>query len=32
MYGLPIFKATAQKYGFNNPIGEDTGSEEKYNE
>jgi hypothetical protein len=32
MYGLPIFKATAVKYGFPNPIGEDKGSEEKYNE
>ena len=32
MYGLPIFKATAVKYGFENPIGEDTGSEESYNE
>jgi len=31
MYGLPIFKATAIKYGFENPIGEDHGSEEKYN-
>lgn len=31
MYGLPLFKATALKYGFNNPIGEDTGSENKYN-
>jgi len=30
MYGLPLFKATAIKYGFPNPIGEDTGSEEKY--
>ena len=30
MYGLPIFKATAVKYGFKNPIGEDTGSEESY--
>lgn len=29
-YGLPIFKATAVKYGFNNPIGDDTGSESKY--
>lgn len=29
-YGLPLFKATAVKYGFNNPIGEDTGSEDKY--
>jgi hypothetical protein len=32
MYGLPVFKATAVKYGFDNPIGEDSGSEEKYNE
>ena len=32
MYGLPLFKATAVKYGFNNPIGDDTGSEEEYNE
>lgn len=32
MYGLPIFKATAVKYGFENPIGEDSGSEESYNE
>jgi hypothetical protein len=32
MYGLPIFKATALKYGFPNPIGDDTGSEDKYNE
>ena len=31
MYGLPIFKATAIKYGFSNPIGKDTGSEYKYN-
>lgn len=30
MYGLPLFKAVAIKYGFNNPIGKDTGSEEKY--
>jgi len=30
MYGLLIFKATAVKYGFENPIGEDTGSEEIY--
>lgn len=29
-YGLPLFKATALKYGFNNPIGEDSGSENKY--
>jgi len=32
MYGLPIFKATAVKYSFDNPIGNDTGSEAKYNE
>lgn len=31
MYGLPIFKATALKYGFDNPIGDDSGSEQKYN-
>jgi len=29
-YGLPLFKATAIKYGFDNPIGEDSGSESKY--
>jgi hypothetical protein len=29
-YGLPLFKATAIKYGFENPIGSDTGSEEQY--
>lgn len=32
MYGLPLFKATALKYGFDNPIGDDLGSEDKYNE
>lgn len=32
MYGLPTFKATAVKYGFDNPIGEDKGSESHYNE
>lgn len=32
MYGLPLFKATALKYGFENPIGDDSGSESKYNE
>jgi len=32
MYGLPLFKATAVKYGFDNPIGDDTGSEDYYNE
>jgi len=30
MYGLPLFKATAIKYGFPNPIGDDSGSERKY--
>lgn len=29
-YGLPLFKVTAVKYGFNNPIGEDSGNEYKY--
>jgi hypothetical protein len=29
-YGLPLFKATAVKYGFPNPIGEDHGNEAKY--
>lgn len=29
-YGLPLFKATAVKYGFNNPIEEDEGNEQKY--
>lgn len=32
MYGLPLFKATALKYGWDNPIGDDLGSEDKYNE
>jgi len=32
MYGLPIFKKTALKYGFENPIGDDEGNEDKYNE
>ncbi len=32
MYGLPLFKAIALKYGFPNPIGEDIGSESKYEE
>lgn len=30
MYGLPLFKAVALKYGFDNPIGDDSGSEAKY--
>ena len=29
-YGLPLFKATALKYGFDNPIGDDTGTESQY--
>lgn len=29
-YGLPLFKATAEKYGFPNPLGDDTGKERKY--
>ena len=29
-YGLPLFKATAVKYGFDNPIGDDSGNEDKY--
>lgn len=32
MYGLPLFKATAVKYGWNNPIGDDCGNEYKYSE
>jgi len=32
MYGLPLFKATAVMYGFDNPIGDDTGEEQKYND
>lgn len=31
-YGLPLFKATALKYGFDNPIGDDYRDECKYNE
>lgn len=30
MYGLPLFKATAIKYGFPNLIGDDDGDEPKY--
>lgn len=29
-YGLPLFKATAVKYGFENPIGDDDGDEITY--
>jgi len=32
LYGLPLLKAVAIKYGFPNPIGEDSGSEGKYAE
>lgn len=32
MYGLPLFKATAVKYGFPNEIGDDEGDESWYNE
>ena len=32
MYGLPLFKVVAIKYGFNNPIGKDSGSENEYDE
>ena len=32
MYGLPLFKATAVKYGFENPIGDDNGDESYYDE
>ncbi len=32
MYGLPLFRAVAIKYGFNNPIGKDSGSEDEYDE
>ena len=32
MYGLPLFKATAVKYGWDNPIGDDTGTESWYND
>lgn len=32
-YGLPLFKAVAVKYGFPNPIGDDSGTEvSKYSE
>lgn len=29
-YGLPLLKKVAVKYGLDNPIGDDEGSEEKY--
>ena len=31
-YGLPLYKAIAVKYGLDNPIGNDTGSEFKYSD
>ena len=31
-YGLPLFKATAVKYGLPNPIGDDEGDEFKYSQ
>ena len=30
-YGLPLLKATALKYNYCNPIGNDQGNEYKYN-
>jgi len=30
MYGLPLYKAVALKYGLENPIGNDVGDESKY--
>lgn len=30
LFGLPLFKATALKYGFPNPIGDDKGNEYYY--
>jgi len=32
MYGLPLYKKVAIKYGFPNKIGDDYGNEDKYNE
>lgn len=32
MYGLPLYKAVALKYNLENPIGKDSGDEDKYNE
>ena len=32
MYGLPLFKATALQYGFDNPIGDDNGDEDCYDD
>ena len=29
-YGLPLFKATAVKYGFDNPIGDANGDEDRF--
>ena len=32
LYGLPLLKATALKYGFPNEIGDDEGTESRYTE
>lgn len=32
MYGLPLYKAIAIKYDLPNPIGDDEGNEQEYNE
>jgi hypothetical protein len=32
MYGLPLFRATALEFGFPNPIGDDSGTESKFEE
>lgn len=32
LYGLPLFKAVALKYGFENPIGDDIGDESQYDD
>jgi hypothetical protein len=32
MYGLPLFKRVAVKYGFDNPIGDATGREDRFGE
>lgn len=32
MYGLPLFKAVALRYGLENPIGDDVGNESHYSD
>lgn len=32
MYGLPLFKKVALAFGFENPIGDDNGNEQKYDD